>query len=128
MSDIERIIKYMRENGSITCKECEKNIGTTELRRRIRDIKDQGYDIGDAWEDGENRVGVKTRYKRYFIIKGPEGPKEPQKEQPKKRSLWDRLKKIKDLTYTHKNGSMDIIGIVKPKPQKIDITVKIEGE
>lgn len=98
MSDIERIIKYMRENGSITCKECEKNIGTTELRRRIRDIKDQGYDIGDAWEDGENRVGVRTRYKRYFILKGPEGPKEPQKEQPKKRSLWDRLKKIKDLT------------------------------
>lgn len=84
MSDIDRIIQYMEENHSITCKECEKKIGTTELRRRIRDIKDRGYEIGDVWEDGENRVGVKTRYKRYFIIKSPVGPKKRRFEKGRK--------------------------------------------
>lgn len=93
MSDIDRIINYMQQKGSITCKECEKEIGTTELRRRIRDIKDRGFDVGDTWEVGENRVGVRTRYKRYFILKGPEGPKKPQKH-----SIWERLKKMHNLT------------------------------
>lgn len=87
MSDVERIIEYMQESGSITCKECQKKIGTTELRRRIRDIKDMGYEIGDIWEDGENRVGVKTRYKRYFIVKTPDCAVRTKKEEKRKRGL-----------------------------------------
>lgn len=93
MSDIERIIKYMRENGSITCKECEKNIGTTELRRRICDIKDMGYQIGDVWEAGENREGNPTRFKRYFIQKEPDcavrAKKEPCEHPKKTITFWD---------------------------------------
>ena len=95
MSDIDRIVVYMKLYGSITCKECERRIGTTELRRRIRDIKDMGYEIGDVWEEGENRVGVKTRYKRYFIIKEPNYAVRPKKEETvKQHNFIDYFKKL----------------------------------
>lgn len=71
MSDWLRIAEYMKTHKGITCKECEKEIGTTELRKRICDLKDKGYKIIDVWETGVNRVGVETRYKRYFLISEP---------------------------------------------------------
>ena len=71
MSDWLRIAEYMRNHKGITCKECEKEIGTTELRKRICDLKDKGYKIIDVWENGVNRVGVETRYKRYFLVGEP---------------------------------------------------------
>lgn len=97
MSDIERIIRHMREIGSITCKECEQKIGTTELRRRICDIKDMGYEIGDVWEAGENRVGRKTRYKRYFILKSPDCAVRAKKEEKEKKGIIGRY--IEKLTF-----------------------------
>ena len=107
MSDIDRIIIYMKEKGSITGKECSREIGTGELRRRIRDIKDQGYEIGDVWETGENRVGRPTRYKRYFILKEPESQKKTVFEHPKKQiSFWDFFGGIYNLTIRRKKYKM----------------------
>lgn len=68
MADWERILEYMKTHKGITCKECQRDIGTTELRKRICDLKDKGYKIIDQWEEGTNRVGNPTRYKRYFLI------------------------------------------------------------
>lgn len=72
MTDKERIIEYMRGHNGITCKECDREIGTTELRKRVSDLRRSGYKITDIWEDGVNRVGRPTRYKRYFLLKEPE--------------------------------------------------------
>ena len=110
MSDIERIIRYMQENGSITCKECEQRIGTTELRRRICDLKDKGYEIGYVWEEGENREGNKTRFKRYFIIKEPDCAARAKKghcEPKEKHSFWDRFNRIKNLTGIKKQSTIN---------------------
>lgn len=71
MADWERIAEYMKTHKGITCKECEKEIGTTELRKRICELKDKGYGIIDVWEEGTNRVGITTRYKRYFLVTEP---------------------------------------------------------
>lgn len=68
MSDCQRILKYMIEHKGITVSECRDFLGTTELRRRICDLKDKGWEITDSWEDGFNRVGHPTRYKRYFLL------------------------------------------------------------
>lgn len=111
MNDIDRIIDYMYIHRSITCKECEKHIGTTELRKRICDIKDRGYEIGDVWETGENRYGVQTRYKRYFIIKAPDEPKKPVCVHPPKmprkdKTLWDFFGGIYNLTRKIKGTKM----------------------
>lgn len=110
MSDIDRIIDYMMEHGSLTCKECEKHIGTTELRRRICDIKDRGYTVVDVWETGENRVGAQTKYKRYFITKQPSEPKKPvrkyRKKEPEQKSFWNLKDIIKKLTAKRKQHKL----------------------
>jgi hypothetical protein len=70
MTDCERIIEYMKTHKGITVAECRDNIGTTELRKRICDLKNKGYKIIDFWEEGVNRVGHPTRFKRYYLIQG----------------------------------------------------------
>lgn len=69
MSDQTRILEYMANHKGITCKECEREIGTTELRKRISELKAKGFIITDTWEEGVNRVGSPTRFKRYFLLK-----------------------------------------------------------
>lgn len=71
MTDLMRIADYMKTHKGITVKECEREIGTTELRKRISELKDRGYNITDVWEEGFNRVGHPTRFKRYFLISEP---------------------------------------------------------
>ena len=102
MRDIDRIIEYMKNHKGITCKECEREIGTTELRRRMCDMREMGYTLDDVWEDGENRVGHPTRYKRYFLISAPSEPKKlvykRKKKKPEQKSFWEWLTGIKKLT------------------------------
>ena len=71
ITDWERIVDYLKGHKGLTCKECEREIGTTELRKRVCDLKAKGYEILGVWEEGENRVGNPTRYKRYYLIKEP---------------------------------------------------------
>lgn len=63
------VIKYMTHHaGGLTVKQCIDNLGTTELRKIISDLKIEGYEFADTWETGTNRFGEPTRYKRYFLI------------------------------------------------------------
>lgn len=71
MTDCMRIVEYMKTHKGITGKECNNEIGTGDLRRRICDLKAKGYIITDIWEEGHNRVGKPTRFKRYFLLKEP---------------------------------------------------------
>lgn len=68
----KRIIEYMKTHKGITVGECRDKIGTTELRRRICDLKDKGYEIKAVWEEGPNSNGTTSRYCRYFLIKEPD--------------------------------------------------------
>lgn len=68
MTDLDRIIDYMLSHKGITVTECRDKIGTTELRKRVCDLKSRGYIIEGIWEKGVNRVGNKTRFKRYYLI------------------------------------------------------------
>lgn len=64
-----KVLNYLRNNGSITVKTCENNIGSTELRKFISNLRHRGYGINDYWEQGFNRYGIKTRWKRYYLEK-----------------------------------------------------------
>lgn len=60
---------HMRRYGmvpGITVKECEEILGTTELRKIISDLIATGHMFWKVWEEGENRFGDKTRFKRYI--------------------------------------------------------------
>lgn len=61
------IVKYCKENGSITAWEAMKELGIMRLAARIHNMRDR-YSIFDEWVDGVNRYGDKVRYKRYYII------------------------------------------------------------
>ncbi|MBR2578877.1 MAG: hypothetical protein IKE41_01905 [Clostridia bacterium] len=60
------IYKYKDTKG-VTVKEVEEVLGSTECRKMISTLRDRGYRIVDVWEEGENKFGEPTRYKRYFI-------------------------------------------------------------
>ena len=68
----KRIVEYMKTHHGITVGECRDKIGTTELRRRICDLKEKGYEIKSVWEEGPNSNDTTSRYCRYFLIKEPD--------------------------------------------------------
>lgn len=66
------IVKYLQSHrNGLTVKECQERFGTTELRKFISNLKDQGYKFHDVWEYGINRYGLNTRFKRYWLISAP---------------------------------------------------------
>ncbi len=68
MSQCERIVQYINQHGSITPLEAVNDLGCMRLASRITDLKQRGVSIISEWEEGKNRRGEKTRYKRYFIL------------------------------------------------------------
>lgn len=63
----DRVLAYIKQNGSITSLEAIEKIGVARLASRICDLKNQGWDIKKVSETGTNRYGEKTRYARYTI-------------------------------------------------------------
>lgn len=68
MSQCERIVQYINQHGSITPLEAVNDLGCMRLASRITDLKQRGVNVISEWEEGKNRRGEKTRYKRYFIL------------------------------------------------------------
>lgn len=66
VNQIERVLRYMRKNGSITQKEAN-HISVARLASRISDMKQAGYHIVTHMESGKNQYGEPTRYARYFL-------------------------------------------------------------
>lgn len=65
----ERILKYIRDFGSITTLEAVYELGCTRLSEYIRQLRLE-YDIQDTWINGINRYGEKTQYKKYWLKEG----------------------------------------------------------
>ena len=69
----ERILRYMKEFGSITQIEALNVIGCMRLASRISDLKRLGYPIISETEVVKNRYGEKCRIKRYRVEGGSDG-------------------------------------------------------
>ena len=61
------VLGYLMLNGSITGREAIDELGTTEVRSRISELRKAGYIITDAYEEGWNKYGDPVRYKRYRL-------------------------------------------------------------
>lgn len=69
LNTTDTILNYLTKNrGGLTVKECIDKLGTTELRKVVSDLRASGFKVADTWETGVNRYGMKTRYKRYFLL------------------------------------------------------------
>lgn len=66
-SQTEDILKYMREEGSITSMDAIREFGATRLSAIIFSLREQGYDIETQMEVGKNRYGRTMEYARYIL-------------------------------------------------------------
>lgn len=64
-----RVLKYLKENESITAMEALNELGIFRLASRICDLRQSGVEISNQWKEVENRFGEKCRIKEYFLTK-----------------------------------------------------------
>lgn len=62
----ERILKYIRDFGSITTFEAFTELGCTRLSEYIRQLRLE-YNVQDKWINSINRYGEKIQYKKYWL-------------------------------------------------------------
>ena len=67
MNQCEKVLKYIKEFGSIMSAEAMKELGVYRLASRINELRDRGENIKDEWLTSKNRYGENIRYKRYYI-------------------------------------------------------------
>ena len=72
MSQNEKILKYIRDFGSITSLQAFNDLGVTRLSGRIYDLQKEGYSFYKRFETSRNRYNENVSYVRYFL-------KEPRK-------------------------------------------------
>lgn len=64
MTQHEKIVDYIKRNGSITSFEAYTKCGITQLATRIKELKEKyGYAIESEWV-----VKSDTHYKKYYIV------------------------------------------------------------
>lgn len=63
----ERVLKYIRDFGSITTFEAFTELGCTRLSEYIRQLRLE-YNIQDEWVKSKNRYEEMVEFKKYFIV------------------------------------------------------------
>ena len=66
----QRVYDFIKEHGSITTQQANKELGDTRLSARIFELKEKGVNIQDEWLWVKNRYGEKRHVKKYFIGRG----------------------------------------------------------
>lgn len=70
MTQNERIIRHLRDYGSISSLEAIQDYGILRLASRISDLRKMGVPIRRDMVSGKNRYRESTSYARYFLIEG----------------------------------------------------------
>lgn len=66
-SQTDDVLRFMREEGSITSMDAIREFGATRLSAIIFSLRKRGYDIRTVSEVGKNRYGNKMEYARYVL-------------------------------------------------------------
>ena len=64
----DKILRYMMENGSITPLDAMREFSCMRLGARIADLKADGYDIRTEFRSGKNKFGEATHWASYSIV------------------------------------------------------------
>lgn len=64
----DRVLQYIKENGSITSAECFTKLGIIDLPKKICLLQDEGYVFKKESITQKNRYGDLTTYKRYLLL------------------------------------------------------------
>lgn len=63
----DRILKYIKDFGSITTAQAFTDLGCSRLSEYIRQLRLE-LNVGDEWVHTKNRYGDKVEYKKYFLV------------------------------------------------------------
>jgi len=62
-----RILRFMRDHGSINPMQALNQVGCMRLAARISDLRKAGYQIEDRMITSRNRYGETVHYKEYRL-------------------------------------------------------------
>lgn len=66
----DRIIRHLKDYGSITSLEAMQEYGIMRLASRITDLKSRGYQITSSTKSSKNRYGETTHYSEHRLKEG----------------------------------------------------------
>ena len=69
LSQNKMLLMYLKEYGSITPLEALKELGSLRLGARIKDLRDEGYNISTELVYVPGRDGKRKRIAKYKLIK-----------------------------------------------------------
>lgn len=64
----ERVLKYIKDFGSISSWDAYKDLGITQLGTRIFELKQKGYIFSKERIKTKNRYGDDSHYDKYKLI------------------------------------------------------------
>ena len=67
LTQCERIIRHLKDYGTITSREAMIEYGIMRLASRINDLKRKGYAISSEVQKGKNRYGETTWFSVYRL-------------------------------------------------------------
>ena len=70
MTQQNRVLKHLRQNGSITPLEAMNLYGIYRLSVHVWRLRKNGYNIVTVEQDGKNKLGEPVKYGRYILIEG----------------------------------------------------------
>lgn len=68
----EKVLRHLKDHGSITSIEAFNEYGILRLASRINDLRAQGIAIVSSTASGKNRYGETTHYSVYRLAKEKE--------------------------------------------------------
>ena len=69
VTQCDRILRHLKDYGSITPMEAMNEYGIMRLAARINDLRAQGIDIASEVKTGKNRYGEDTHFSVYRLKK-----------------------------------------------------------
>lgn len=68
MSQKQRVLEHLQENGSITSMEAFRKLHVTRLSAVVFDLKKAGHKFETETIRGKNKFGEKTSYAKYTLV------------------------------------------------------------
>ena len=68
ISQRQRILKYIRDYGSITSWEAYYDLGITQLGARVYELKQEGYEFRTERVKSKNRYGDNVDFVKYYLV------------------------------------------------------------
>ena len=63
----DKILRYIREFGSITAAQAFNDLSVSQLATRIFELKQSGYDVQSRYIHAKNRYGEPIKFKEYYL-------------------------------------------------------------